>query len=105
MAQKFSFDIVSEIDFQEIDNAVNQAIKEINQRYDLKDSKTEIELNKKDKLININTKDDYNLKASIDILQSKFIKRKISLKSMKLDEPEPAAGGRLKQTIQLQSGI
>jgi cyclic-di-GMP-binding protein len=61
MAKNSSFDIVSEIDFQEVDNAVNQATKEIHQRYDLKDSKTELELNKKDKFINLNTKDDYSL--------------------------------------------
>ncbi len=105
MAQNHSFDIVSEIDLQEADNAVNQAIKEIHQRYDLKDSLTEIELNKKDKFISINTKDDYSLKASIDILQTKFIRRGISIKALKLEEPEPAAGGRLKQKIALQSGI
>ena len=105
MAKNLSFDIVSEIDFQEVDNAVNQAIKEIHQRYDLKDSKTEVTLNKNDKLISINTKDDYSLKASIDILQSKFLKRSLSLKSMKFEEPEPAAGGRIKGVINLQSGI
>jgi len=105
MAKNSSFDIVSEIDFQEVDNAVNQSIKEIRQRYDLKDSKTEVELNKNDKLILINSKDDYALKASIDILQSKFLKRKLSLKALKLEEVEPASGGRLKQTINLQSGI
>ncbi len=105
MAKNSSFDIVSEIDLQEVDNALNQATKEIMQRYDLKDSQTEISLNKKDKLITINTKDDYSLKQSFDILQTKFIKRKLSLKSLKLDEPEPASGGRLKQTINLQSGI
>ena len=105
MAKNSSFDIVSEIDFQEADNAVNQAIKEIHQRYDLKDSATEIELNKKDKLINLNTKDDYSRKQSIDILQTKFIKRGLSIKVMKLEEPEPAASGRLRQKISLQSGI
>lgn len=105
MPKNSSFDIVSEIDFQEVDNAVNQAIKEIRQRYDLKDSNTEIELNKKDKLINLNTKDDYSRKQSIDILQTKFIKRGLSIKVMKMDEPEPAASGRLKQKISLQSGI
>ena len=101
MAQKHSFDIVSEVDLQEADNAVNQALKEIHQRYDLKDSNTTVELNKKDKLININTKDDYSLKASIDILQTKFFRRGISVKALKLNEPEPAAGGRLKQKIDL----
>ena len=105
MAQNHSFDIVSEIDLQEADNAVNQALKEIHQRYDLKDSNTSIELNKKDKNISINTKDDYSLKASIDILQTKFIRRGISVKALKLKEPESAAGGRLKQIIELQSGI
>ena len=105
MAKNSSFDIVSEIDLQEVDNAINQATKEIHQRYDLKDSKTEIELNKKDKLININTKDDYARKQSIDILQSKFIKRKISIKALKIEEPEAAANGRLRQKILLQSGI
>jgi cyclic-di-GMP-binding protein len=105
MAQQHSFDIVSEIDLQEADNAVNQALKEIHQRYDLKDSKTEIELNKKDKLININTKDDYSLRSSFDILQTKFIRRGISVKALKQEEPEAAAGGRLKQKILLQSGI
>jgi hypothetical protein len=98
-------DIVSEIDFQEADNAVNQAVKEINQRYDLKDSGTTIELNKREKTIVINTKDDYSRKAGIDILQSKFIKRGISVKALKLEEPETAAGGRLRQKINLQSGI
>ncbi len=105
MAQNHTFDIVSEIDLQEADNAVNQAIKEIHQRYDLKDSNTEIELNKKDKFISINTKDDYSLRSSVDILQTKFIRRGISVKALKLEEPEPAAGGRLKQKIDLQRGI
>jgi len=105
MAQNHSFDIVSEIDMQEADNAINQALKEIHQRYDLKDSNTSMELNKKDKLITINTKDDYSRKAGIDILETKFIRRGISIKALKMKEPEPAAGGRLKQIIELQSGI
>ena len=105
MANAHSFDIVSEIDFQEVDNALNQAIKEIQQRYDLKESHTEISLNKKDKLITINTKDEYSRKQSIDILQTKFIKRGISIKALKMMEPEPAASGRLKQIINLQHGI
>lgn len=105
MAQNHSFDIVSEIDFQEVDNAVNQALKEINQRYDLKDSKTTIELNKKDKVLTINTKDEYSRKQSIDILQSKFIRRGLSIKALKYNEPETAAQGRIKQVINLQSGI
>ncbi|MCB0745163.1 MAG: YajQ family cyclic di-GMP-binding protein [Ignavibacteriae bacterium] len=105
MAQKFSFDVVSDVDFQEVDNAINQAQKEILQRYDLKDSKTTIELSKSDKTILINSKDDYGIKSSVDILQSKFIKRQISLKVMKLNEIEATGGGRVKQLINLQSGI
>jgi len=105
MAKNSSFDIVSQIDFQEIDNAVNQTIKEVRQRYDLKDSKSTIDLSKSEKQIVINTKDDYSLKAIYDILQTKFLKRNLSLKVMKLDNVEPAAGGRLKQKINLQSGI
>jgi len=105
MAQNHSFDIVSDIDFQEVDNAVNQALKEIHQRYDLKDSNTQIELNKKDKLLTINTRDDYSRKSSIDILETKFIRRNISIKALKFSEPEAASGGRLKQIINLQSGI
>jgi cyclic-di-GMP-binding protein len=105
MAQQHSFDIVSEVDMQEVDNAVNQALKEIHQRYDLKDSKTEIELHKKDKFISINTKDDYALKSSIDILQTKFIRRGISIKALKPEEAETASGGRIKQKVNLQSGI
>jgi hypothetical protein len=105
MPSNHSFDIVSEIDFQEVDNAINQTIKEVQQRYDLKDSHTEIVLNKKEKQISINTKDDYSRKQTIDILQTKFIKRGISIKALKYKEPEPAAGGRLKQIIDLQSGI
>jgi cyclic-di-GMP-binding protein len=105
MAANHSFDIVSEIDFQEVDNALNQAIKEIAQRYDLKDSHTELLLNKKEKQITLNTKDDYSRKQSIDILQTKFIKRGISIKALKYSEPEPAANSRLKQTIDLQNGI
>ena len=105
MAQNHSFDIVSEIDLQEADNAVNQATKEIHQRYDLKDSNTSLDLNKKEKNIIINTRDDYSLKASIDILQTKFIRRGISIKALKLNEPEQTSGGRIKQKIDLQSGI
>ena len=105
MAQNFSFDIVSEVDFQEIDNAINQAKKEIIQRYDLKDSNTSIDLSKSEKTITLNSKDEYGIKTSVDILQSKFIKRKISLKVMKLNEIESASGGRVKQIIQLQNGI
>ena len=105
MAQNHSFDIVCDIDLQEVDNAINQALKEIIQRYDLKDSKTTIELNKKDKNLVINTSDDYTLKTSIDILQTKFIRRGLSIKAMKPKEPETSSGGRIRQHIDLTTGI
>ncbi len=105
MASNHSFDIVSEVDFQEVDNSVNQALKEITQRYDLKDSHTTIELSKKDKSISIHTKDDYALKQSIDILQTKFIRRGMSIKVLKLNEAETASGGTLRLKIDLRSGI
>lgn len=105
MASNHSFDIVSEVDFQEVDNAVNQALKEITQRYDLKDSHTTIELSKKDKSISIHTKDDYSLKQGIDILQTKFIRRGMSIKVLKVNEAEAASGGTLRVKIDLRSGI
>lgn len=100
-----SFDVVSEVDFQEIDNAVNMALKEIHQRFDLRDSKSSIELNKKDKFIVINSKEEFSLKACNDILQNKIIRRGISLKALKYGEIEPSAQGTVKQKIELQSGI
>jgi uncharacterized protein YajQ (UPF0234 family) len=105
MANQFSFDIVSEVDLQEVDNAVNQALKEIHQRYDLKDSKSEIEFNKKDKALNISSADDFKLKSVIDILQNKLIKRGISIKALKYGTIEQALGGTVRQEIKLQQGI
>ncbi len=105
MAKNSSFDIVSEIDFQEVDNAINQANKELAQRYDLKGQDVELNLNKKDELITINAKDEYGTKTTIDILQTKFFKRGLSLKAMKVNEPQPAGGGRLRLDVNLQSGI
>jgi cyclic-di-GMP-binding protein len=98
-----SFDIVSVVDMQEVDNAVNQTIKEIAQRYDFKKTKSEITQEKDS--IKILADDDYKLKAIIDILQSKFIKRKISVKSMQYGKVEPASGGLVRQTISVQQGI
>ena len=105
MAKNHSFDIVSEIDLQEVDNAVNQAKKEISQRYDLKNSHTELLLNKKDNCLTINTKDDYSRKAGVDILETKLLRRGISPKALEFDNPENASSGRIKQKINLQSGI
>ncbi len=105
MAQQNSFDIVSEVNMQEVDNAVNQARKEILQRYDFKDSKTAIELNLKEKEIVATTENDFRLKAVIDILQNKLIKRGVPIKALKYNAVEPATGGTVRQKISLQVGI
>jgi len=98
-----SFDVVSKVDMQEIDNAVNQARKEIIQRYDFKGSKSEITLEGDD--IKILADDDYKLKAVIDIIQSKLLKREISLKSLDYGKEEPASGGMIRQTIHIIQGV
>ena len=105
MANQFSFDIVSEVDFQELDNAINQALKEILQRYDFKGSKSEITFNKKENVINVLSDSDFKLKSVIDILQNKMIKRGISIKALKYGNVEPASGGTVRQEIKLQQGI
>jgi uncharacterized protein YajQ (UPF0234 family) len=98
-----TFDIVSKVDMQEVDNAVNQAIKEIGQRYDFKGSKSEITMEKD--AVKILADDDYKLKAVVDVLQSKFIKRGISLKTLQYGKAEPASGGLVRQLITVQQGI
>jgi len=98
-----SFDIVSKVDMQEVDNAVNQAIKEISQRYDFKGSKSQITPEKD--AVKILADDDYKLKAVIDVLQSKFLKRNISVKALHYGKVEPASGGLVRQTITVQQGI
>lgn len=105
MAETSSFDIVSKVDMQEVDNALNQARKEIVQRYDFKGSKTSIELNQKEHEIVLISDDDFKMKAVIDILQSKFVKRGVPLKALTYSPIEPAAGGTVRVTIKLQSGI
>ncbi len=105
MAQQNSFDIVSEVNLQEVDNALNQARKEISQRYDFKDSKTLIEFNTKEKQITIHTIDEFHLKSAVDILQSKLIKRGVSIKALRYGAMEPSAGATVKQVITLVVGI
>jgi uncharacterized protein YajQ (UPF0234 family) len=98
-----SFDIVSKVDMQEVDNAINQTVKEISQRYDFKGSKCEVTLEKES--IKVLADDDFKLKAVIDILQSKFIKRNISPKALQYGKAEQASGGMVRQIITLQVGI
>lgn len=99
-----SFDIVSKVDEQEIDNAVNQAIKEISQRYDFKGSKSEIKWEKKEEITVIGD-DDYKLKTVIDLLQGKLVKRGVSLKAFEYGKIEDAAGGLKRQVITIRQGI
>ncbi|MBI5893476.1 MAG: YajQ family cyclic di-GMP-binding protein [Deltaproteobacteria bacterium] len=99
-----SFDIVSKVDEQEIDNAVNQAIKEISQRYDFKGSKSEIKWEKKEEIIVIGD-DDFKLKAVIDVLQGKLVKRGVSLKALEYGKVEDASGGLKRQIIKIRQGI
>ena len=90
-----TFDIVSKIDMQEVSNAVQQAIKEIHTRFDLKDSKSNIELGKDE--ITLASADEYKLKAVTDILQGKLVKRNVPLKGLKYGTIEPAASSTVRQ--------
>ncbi|MBZ5622362.1 MAG: YajQ family cyclic di-GMP-binding protein [Acidobacteriia bacterium] len=100
-----SFDVVSKIEMPEVHNSVQQAQKEIQQRYDLKDSHSSIEVVDKDNKILLASKDEFKLKAVIDILESKLVKRKVPLKGLSYGEIIQAAGSTVKQEITLQQGI
>lgn len=100
-----TFDIVSKIDLAEVNNAVQQAIKEIHQRYDLKDSKSEIQLNEKENKITLASADEYKLKAITEVLEGKLVKRKVPLKGLSYGAIQPAAGSSVRQEITLQQGI
>jgi hypothetical protein len=105
VAQQFSFDIVSEVNLQEVDNALNQARKEIAQRYDFKGIVTSIDFSEKDKTITLTTGDEFHLKSAIDILQTKLIKRGVHIKALKYGTIENAAGAAVRQVITLRIGI
>ncbi|MDR3717512.1 MAG: YajQ family cyclic di-GMP-binding protein [Bryobacteraceae bacterium] len=100
-----SFDIVSEVEMPEVSNAIQQASKEIGQRYDLKDSKSSIELSEKDKKITLHSQDDFKIKAVAEILESKLVKRKVPLKALNYGVIEAAGNSRVRQEITLQVGI
>ena len=103
MAAENSFDIACKLDMQEVANAVNQAKREIETRYDLKGSKNDIVEEKMDLVLT--SADDMKLKAVLDILQSKLHRRGIDLKALTINDPEPAGGGIVKQKITLQDGV
>ncbi len=99
-----TFDIVSQINLQEVTNAIQQAIKEVHTRFDLKDSKSNIELEGKDAIV-LSSIDEYKLKAVTDILQQKLVKRGVPLKGLTYGAVEPAAGSTVRQKITMQQGI
>jgi len=99
-----SFDIVSKVDMQEVSNAIQQALKEIHTRYDLKDSKSNIEMDEKEALV-LSSADDYKLKAVNDVLQGKLVKRGVPLKAFNYGAIEEAAGSTARQRVTMQQGI
>jgi uncharacterized protein YajQ (UPF0234 family) len=99
-----TFDIVSKLDLQEVSNAIQQALKEVHTRFDLKDSKSNLELDGKDAIV-LHSIDEYKLKAVNEILQQKLVKRGVSLKGLTYGAVEPAAGGMAKQRVTMQQGI
>ena len=104
MAADNSFDIVSKVDLQEVSNAIQNALKEIHTRFDLKDSKSDIQLEGKEALV-LSSADEYKLKAVTDILQSKLVKRGVPIKALSYGAVEPAAGSSVRQKITMQQGI
>src|SRR5689334_14619096 len=100
-----SFDVVSIVDMPEVLNAVQQARKEVQTRFDLKDSKSEIDLNEKEKKIVVHSVDDFKLKAVVDVLQQKLAKRKVPLKNFTYGAITPAAGSTVRQEVAIQSGL
>jgi cyclic-di-GMP-binding protein len=104
MATENSFDIVSKVDLQEVSNAIQNALKEVHTRFDLKDSKSDIQMEGKDALI-LSSANEYNLKAVNDILQSKLVKRNVSIKAFTYGVVEPAANSSVRQKVTMQQGI
>lgn len=100
-----SFDIVSQVEMPEVLNAVQQALKEIGQRYDLKDSKSSIELNQKEHKITLQSADEFKLKAVTEVLEGKLVRRKVPLKALTYGPVQQAAGSTVRQEISLQNGI
>ena len=103
MAQQNSFDIVSEVDRAEVMNAVNQTMKEVRQRFDFKDSKASVALDEKD--LALTAEDETKLRNMNDILQQKLVRRGVPLKALSYSDPEPAAGGTVRQRADIQQGI
>ena len=105
MATQCSFDITSTVDLQEVDNALNQARKEVAQRYDFKGARADIDFNRAESTITLVADDTMKLDALWEIVQTRLIRRNVPVKNFKPGEPEPASGGALRRVIALQQGI
>src|SRR5215212_4350989 len=105
MAETSSFDVTSTIDFAEVDNALNQARKEVGQRYDFKGAKAEIDLNVAEKTLTLVADDEFKMNALWEIVQTRLVRRGVPVKNFKMPDSEPAAGGAMRRVIAIQQGI
>lgn len=105
MAQQNSFDITTGVDLQEVDNAVNQASKEIANRFDFKGSPVQLELDRQRQLLTLEAENEYKLSAAWEVLQARLVRRNVPLRNVTPGQPQPAAGGRARQEITLTQGI
>jgi len=105
MAQSFSFDVTTGVDMQEVDNAVNQAQKEIAQRYDFKGTKVSLEFNRALNMLILVADDDFRMRALFDVLQTKLIKRHVSVKNLDVGEVKPAGGDTVRREITLKTSL
>ena len=105
MPSTSSFDVTSTIDFQEVDNALNQARKEVGQRYDFKGATADVDLNAADKKLTLTTSDEMKMNALWEILQTRLVRRGVAIKNFKVGDSQPAAGGTVRRVIEIQQGI
>src|ERR1051325_9208180 len=105
MPDTSSFDVPSTIDFQEVDNTLNQARKEVGQRYDFKGAKADIELNVAEKKLTLTADDEFKMNALWEIVQTRLVRRGVPIKNFKGGESQPSAGGTLRRVIDIQQGI
>jgi uncharacterized protein YajQ (UPF0234 family) len=105
MAQTFSFDVTTGVDLQEVDNAVNQAQKEIAQRYDFKGSKAAIDFKRTEALLELTADSDFQMKSLFDVVQARLIKRQVSVKNLDIGEIKPAANDTVKREIKLKTAL
>ena len=105
MAANVSFDVTSPLDFAEVDNALNQARKEVAQRYDFKGVTAEITLNEKDKTLTLLADDDFKMNALWEIIETRLVRRGVPIKNFKVPASEPAAGSKVRRLIEIQQGI